>query len=161
MIERSGSVLKPSGQLPHHFEGIEPTYVALSGATQTGPNLFWTLTALRYAKETGSSSWLQSYMPTLRQSVQFLLSLLDPSQGLLSCPGSLMIDVFIRQHLTSDSNAMMVGLLREFAEAEIFMNNTARAAQLNTIAVMRAHCSCGTVVCPLLHRCFVVFFCCV
>ena len=47
---RSGSFLKVSddkfnGQLPHHFQGDKPTYTALSGATQTGPNTFWTKTA--------------------------------------------------------------------------------------------------------------------
>lgn len=32
----------PSGQIPHHFIGNDsnPTYVAISGATQTGPNIF-------------------------------------------------------------------------------------------------------------------------
>eukprot|EP00048_Salpingoeca_helianthica_P022441 m.18288 g.18288 ORF g.18288 m.18288 type:complete len:773 (-) comp7326_c0_seq2:38-2356(-) len=133
VLERSGSFLLPSGQLPHHFEGVKPTYIALSGATQTGPNLFWTLTCLRYVKESGDTAWLQSYMPKLRQSLSFLLSLRTPT-GLLSCPGSLMIDVFIREHLTSDTNAMMVGLLIEFADAELFLGNTTGAGRLQAIA---------------------------
>ena len=37
------------GQLPHHFVGVKPTFLALSGATQTGPNTFWTKSALQYA----------------------------------------------------------------------------------------------------------------
>ena len=36
----------------HHFKDDVPTYLALSGATQTGPNTFWTKTALQYAKTT-------------------------------------------------------------------------------------------------------------
>jgi hypothetical protein len=134
VIERSGSFLNPSGQLPHHFEQVTPTYIALSGATQTGPNLFWTLTALRYAKESGNADWLRGYMPTLRRSVKFLLDLIDPGYSLLYCPGSLMIDVFIREQFTSDSNAMMVGLLNEFAEAELFMGNATGAAYLRNVA---------------------------
>ena len=134
VIERSGAFMKPTGQLPHHFEGVVPTYIALSGATQTGPNLFWMLTALRYAKESGNSVWLKNYMPTLRLSLKFLLDLLDPEHHLLYCPGSLMIDVFIRQQLTTDSNAMMVALLREFAEAELYMSNHTGADQINSIA---------------------------
>lgn len=47
VVERSGSFLKSNGQLPHHFEKDVPTYTALSGATQTGPNTFWTKTALQ------------------------------------------------------------------------------------------------------------------
>lgn len=73
-------------------------------------------------------------MPTLRLSVAFLLSLLDPHVRMLSCPGSLMIDVFIRQQFTADSNAMMVALLREFAEAELFVGNSTGAAALGEIA---------------------------
>jgi hypothetical protein len=109
VIERSGDFLLASGQLPHHFVGNWPVYTALSGATQTGPNLFWTLTALQYAKVTQDGvSWLQSYMPKLRQSVGFLLHFFDDKASMLSVPGSLMIDVFIRQNYASDSNAMIV-----------------------------------------------------
>jgi hypothetical protein len=55
VVKRSGQFLKTTGdkfngQLPHHFEGTNPTFTALSGATQTGPNTFWTKTALQYAK---------------------------------------------------------------------------------------------------------------
>ncbi len=130
-----------------------------------GPNLFWTLTALEYAKVTGDMEWyalcpenpssagplcpccgmpvfharrawrtvrgaarpcalrhvpvcvpvyvpvcvgvcavcrLEGYMPKLRSSVGFLLGFLDPKTNLLSVPGSLFIDVFIRQNYTSE-----------------------------------------------------------
>jgi hypothetical protein len=52
VVKRSGQFLKTTGdkfngQLPHHFQGTTPTFTALSGATQTGPNTFWTKTALQ------------------------------------------------------------------------------------------------------------------
>ena len=50
--------------------------------------------------------------------------------GLLNAPGSLMIDVFIRGNFTADSNAMMAGFLKEFANAEIAVDNQPRADQL-------------------------------
>jgi hypothetical protein len=78
VIERSGSWLCIGeveknntctyGQLPHHFVGTTPTFLALSGATQTGPNTFWTKSALQYARNSGNLAWLKSYMPTLRAS---------------------------------------------------------------------------------------------
>ena len=39
-----------------------------------------------------------------------------------------MIDVFIRSNYTADSNAMMSGFLREFAEAEAAVGNSSGAA---------------------------------
>jgi hypothetical protein len=139
VVERSGAFLKVTndkynGQLPHHFEGSKPTYTALSGATQTGPNTFWTKTALQYAKVTGDIDWLKGYMPTLRNSSGFCFDLIDDTIHLLDAPGSLMIDVFIREHYTADSNAMMVGFLREFAEAEDAVGNSTGATALRSKA---------------------------
>ena len=63
VIERSGEFLCIGqvqkthkctyGQLPHHFVGDKPTFLALSGATQTGPNTFWVKSALQYARNSG------------------------------------------------------------------------------------------------------------
>ena len=107
MIERSGTWLcigeveKKNkctyGQLPHHFVGDKPTFLALSGATQTGPNTFWTKSALQYARNSGNLAWLKTYMPTLRASSAFCFDLINPENHLLLAPGSLMVDVFIRQ----------------------------------------------------------------
>lgn len=138
VIERSGSFLLPTGQLPHHFVGTKPTYQALSGAVQTGPNMFWILTAFNYVKESGDVAWLKTYMPTLRHALTFLLSMYDPGMDLLKVPGSLMIDVFIRTNYTTDSNAMFVILLREFAGAEGTVGNTTGEAQLITMAAATA-----------------------
>lgn len=195
VIERSGSFLCIGdvgkshkctyGQLPHHFVGDTPTFLALSGATQTGPNTFWVKSALQYARNSGNLAWLKSYMPTLRAAAAFCKSLhillccvslyawlmydavhacnqnqrgggakqntralthsctflllflsllgfdlINPENHMLLAPGSLMIDVFIRQNYTSDSNAMMVGFLNEFADAEEAIGNTTGAAAL-------------------------------
>ena len=135
VIERSGAFLKPeNGQLPHHFNGIEPYYLALSGETQTGPNTFWVKTALQYAFVSGDLEWLTNYMPTLRNASSFVFNLIEADKNLLFAPGSLMIDVFIRNNYTSDSNAMVVGFLRDFAEAERAVGNENRATQLESQA---------------------------
>ena len=87
VIERSGSFLclgevaKQNkctyGQLPHHFVGTKPTFLALSGATQTGPNTFWTKSALQYARNSGNLPWLKKYMPTLRAAAAFCFDLIN------------------------------------------------------------------------------------
>lgn len=103
MLERSGDFLTDKGQLPHHFDWTKPTYVALSGMTQPGPNVFWILTCLNYVKATGNYTWLKSYMPKLRKASAFLYDMLVPEYGLVSTPGSLFIDVFIRNNFTTDT----------------------------------------------------------
>jgi hypothetical protein len=50
------------------------TYDAISGATQTGPNIFWTMAALRYAAVSGDTTWLTTYLPYIRTSMGFLLA---------------------------------------------------------------------------------------
>eukprot|EP00041_Stephanoeca_diplocostata_P004961 m.53855 g.53855 ORF g.53855 m.53855 type:complete len:798 (-) comp15471_c1_seq1:129-2522(-) len=134
VIERSGAFLLDNGQLPHHFVDDKPQYTALSGATQTGPNTFWTKSALRYAHVTGDIDWLRGYMPTLRKASSFCFNLIDPERHLLNAPGSLMIDVFIRNNFTADSNAMLVGFLREFADAEEILGNVTGATHLRQLA---------------------------
>lgn len=78
------------GQMMHHFlPSCDPndpqcycpagaydcvTYAAISGAIQTGPNIFWTAAALRYAALSGNYSWLAENFPSLRTSMGFLLA---------------------------------------------------------------------------------------
>ena len=133
VLMRSGDFLRVSdddlnGELPHHFVKDKPTYTALSGAIQTGPNTFWTKTAFQYARNSGDFEWLANYMPKLRNASNYCFNLIDPKVSaarcvklgeacagqvdLLNAPGSLMIDVFIRANFTSDSNAMMVTTTR-------------------------------------------------
>jgi hypothetical protein len=50
--------------------------------------------------------------------------------GLLRASGSLFIDIFDRHGFTSDANAMLIGLLEDFADAERAVGNVAAAEQL-------------------------------
>eukprot|EP01052_Picozoa_sp_SAG31_P024703 SAG31_NODE_2119_length_6406_cov_2.443317_4_plen_146_part_00 len=84
-------------------------------------------------------AWLKAYMPTLRASSAFCFDLIDDETHLLLAPGSLMIDVFIRQNYTADSNAMMVGFLNEFADAEAAVGNHTGATALKAKAVAMAN----------------------
>jgi hypothetical protein len=82
VVERSGAFLGgdgavAAGQLPHHFEGTSPVFQALSGEVQTGPNVFWVLSALNYAKSSRDFAWLKGYMPKLRLASEFLFGLLQ------------------------------------------------------------------------------------
>jgi hypothetical protein len=134
VLERSGDFLNSKGQLPHHFVGVVPTYQALSGATQTGPNVFWILSCLNYVKYSGDIAWLEKYMPTLRNASSFLFDMIDPQMHLLKCPGSLYIDVFIRNNFTADSNGMIVGFFQEFADAEALLGNESGATLLRGLS---------------------------
>ena len=60
VLERSGAFNNEKGQLPHHFVADKPVFQALSGATQTGPNVFWILSCLNYVKHSGNMTWLQA-----------------------------------------------------------------------------------------------------
>ena len=143
-IEKSGAAIRPDGQVPHHFDGTNPTYVALSGATQTGPNIFWISAALRYAETTGDVAWLRDQKPVIERAMNFLTDRYDPSVQLISAPGPLWIDVFIRENYTSDTNAYMVGLLRQVADVEEHLGDAALAARRRAMAAdivegMNAH----------------------
>ena len=60
----------------------------------------------------------------------FLDNAFVPSVGLYNAPGSLQIDVFIRQNYTADSNAMLVILCELFADAEDFLGNAVSSSRL-------------------------------
>jgi hypothetical protein len=134
VIERSGAAMSAEGQIPHHFNGPEPTFVAISGATQTGPNIFWIASALDYAAATGDDGWLRAQMPRIERAVEFITGRYDPQLQLISAPGPLWIDVFIREHFTSDTNAFMAGLLRRVADAEQFTGRRGRAEERRRLA---------------------------
>ncbi len=152
VVERSGDFLGgdgavDAGQLPHHFEGTTPVFQALSGEVQTGPNIFWILTALNYAKSAQNYAWLRGYMPKLRVASNFLFNLLQEipplstraehasaGETLASVPGSLMIDVFLRNNFTTDTNAMLVGFFQEFAAAEEYVGNNTGAERLRSLS---------------------------
>lgn len=134
VLERSGSYLNADGALPHHFNGVYPTYASLTGMAQTGPNIFWVLSCFNYAKFSGDAGWLAGYMPKLRNASSFISSKMVPAVGLYSASGSLMIDVFIRSNFTADTNAVAVGFWREFADAEEAVGNRTGARALRMLA---------------------------
>jgi hypothetical protein len=105
------------GQLMHHYINLVPTYESIATSEQLGPNVFWTLSALRYASVTGDFDWLVKMEPFLSLSAHFLLSFFDEDAALLLVPGPLWIDVLVRENYTSDSNAIAPYVFREFAAA--------------------------------------------
>ena len=126
ILEFSASHQSRDGQLPHHFVNENPQFQALSGATQSGPSIFWVLSALQYAKYSADMLWLRKMLPRLRHATDFCIRTLrlTPGEskyglGLVLTNGSLLIDTFIRGNFSSDTNAMVAGfLLPEMADAE-------------------------------------------
>ena len=110
------------------------TFQALSGASQTGPNVFWSLAALHYAAVSGNMTWLADFMPQLRYAASFLLEMYDPAQHMLKATGPLWIDTFIRENYTTDSNAGMVMLSRRLAVAEAVFGNASGAHFFDELA---------------------------
>lgn len=103
-------------------------YDAISGATQTGPNIFTIFAALRYIGASGDAAWGAAKAPKLRAMMAFLDQSFHPDVGLYLAPGSLQIDVFIRQNYTADSNAMGVLLCELFGDFEASLGNASGAA---------------------------------
>ena len=80
----------------------------------------------------GSREWLQTWLPVIRRAVNFLP--LEPISGLdggllIYAPGSLMIDTFRREGFTTDTNVLMVHVLRQMARAEVRMGGSSRAME--------------------------------
>ncbi len=117
------------GQVPHHFIDGTPTYIAISKATQTGPNIFWVLAAIDYADATGDEYWLRAHYPGLKAATDWVLDCYDPTRKLVKVGGPLFIDVFIRQGYTLDSNAMLLHLLPEMSAVAEFCGDNTTAAR--------------------------------
>ena len=128
ILELSESTMNTNGQIPHHFDAGTPTYVALSGASQTGPNIFWLLASIDYITGTGNSAWLISHYNNLKKAVDWLLGFYDPARKLLKVNGPLWIDVFIRNNYTFDSNVFMLRLLTLMASVSTYCGDPASAA---------------------------------
>ena len=122
------------GQVPHHFVDGTPTYIAISRATQTGPNIFWVLAAIDYADATGYEFWLRANYPQLRAATDWVLDNYDPNRKLVKVGGPLFIDVFIRRGYTLDSNAMLLHLLPEMSAVADFCGNSADAERYSRLA---------------------------
>jgi len=127
VVERSGKYMTHEGQIPHNFNGNVPTDIAISGATQSGPNVFWAMACMDYVLGTGDEPWLKSHYPLIKKAVEWLLDRYDPKVKLVKFAGSLFIDVFIRYGYTLDTNMATVGLLELLAPVSEFCGDVAGA----------------------------------
>ena len=128
IVELAATHIK-DGQVPHHFIDGAPTYIAISKATQTGPNIFWVLAAIDYANATGNEMWLHEHYPQLKAATDWILNCYDPKYKLVNVGGPLFIDVFIRQGYTLDSNAMLLHLLSLMSAVAQFCGDADGAAR--------------------------------
>lgn len=133
IVELAGNHLN-HGQVPHHFIDGTPTYIAISRATQTGPNIFWALAAIDYADATGNEFWLREHYPQLKAATDWVLDCYDPKRELVKVGGPLFIDVFIRRGYTLDSNAMLLHLLPEMSAVADFCGDDAGSARYTRLA---------------------------
>lgn len=133
IVELAGAHIK-NGQVPHHFDDGTPTYIAISKATQTGPNIFWVLAAIDYVDATGDESWLREHYAELKAATDWVLDSYDPKRKLVNVGGPLFIDVFIRRGYTLDSNAMLLHLLPEMSAVAEFCGNQTDAARYTRLA---------------------------
>lgn len=131
LIERSLGGILPSGQVPHHFDGEEPLYIAISQAAQTGPNLFVTLASLDYVAGTGDLDYLRTHWDTLVRAIDWVLEFLDDDRKLLNVIGPLWVDVFKREGYTFDTNAATVYVLRRMADAAAYLGHPSLVARYN------------------------------
>lgn len=127
VVERSARHMTADGQIPHNFNGTVPSLIAISGATQSGPNVFWTLACFDYAMGTGDERWLKRQYPVIKKAVEWLLYRYDPKVKLVKFTGSLFVDVFIRYGYTLDTNMAVVGLLDRIAPVSEFCGDTSGA----------------------------------
>eukprot|EP01062_Namystynia_karyoxenos_P062827 TRINITY_DN55694_c0_g1_i1.p1 TRINITY_DN55694_c0_g1~~TRINITY_DN55694_c0_g1_i1.p1 ORF type:complete len:870 (+),score=111.40 TRINITY_DN55694_c0_g1_i1:64-2610(+) len=138
VLEKSMAAMSATGQLPHHFDYDQPLFGSIAGSTQPGPNCFWLLACLQYVKTSGDLSWLQRNGARLRASVTFLQGFWNSTASLFSMPGPLWIDVLVREGITSDSNALLPHVLREWADAEDLLGNSTGAVALRSQAARAA-----------------------
>jgi hypothetical protein len=115
IIQRAARHQKPDGQIPHHFDRDEPVWVAISGAAQPGPNLFWLIALHDYYCQTGDAGFLQKHHPALLRAVAWLEKCHDPQHKLIHADGPLWIDVFRKSGFTFDANVMAIHVLSRVA----------------------------------------------
>lgn len=131
ILELSESYLKSDGQIPHHFDAGTPVYVAISGASQTGPNIFWLLGAVDYVTGTGNTAWLNGHYGNLKKAADWILGFYDANRKLLKVNGPLWEDTFIRENYTYDTNAFMLRLLPLMGNVATYCGDSTSAAVYN------------------------------
>ncbi len=118
IVERSVGGIRPDGLVPHHFDGEEPLYLAISGSPQPGPNMFLIEAAIEIACATGDLEWFTNiWTGGLRRAAEWLLQQRDSDTGLLRVTGALWADTFRRAGITLDTNAMALRTFRRAAGA--------------------------------------------
>ena len=133
ILDTVADAQRPSGMLPHHFEGPSAVFTAISGATLPATNLFWLKAALRFVAETGDTAWLERRVSVLSRAGRYLLGMIRstgaglPRYYLLNTSGALMIDVFRRGNFTSDANSLAVDVFGEMALMWQFLGNFTEA----------------------------------
>lgn len=129
-VSADTSTSSRAGQLMHHFVSLNPTYESIAGSEQLGPNVFWTMSALRYISISQDTAWARHIFPYIDLSTRFLLTFIDESRDLVLAPGPLWIDVIVRENYTSDSAAIIVPLFRQIADFYDFMGEDAEFSSL-------------------------------
>lgn len=136
VLDRALSRITAEGQIPHHFDGHEPLYVAISGVAQTGPNLFLILASLDYATATGDTGWLRAaWKGGLSRAVDWVVEFYDPSRKLLNVAGPLWVDVFRREGYTFDTNAAAIHVFAQVADAAGYLDDPSTAERLRALVV--------------------------
>jgi len=123
VLELAETYMSEEGQLPHHFSGVKPEFFAISGAPQTGPNIFWIMAAFEYVNGTGDYKWLNEHMGNMKAAFNWLLNFYNSDKKLLNVNGPLWTDTFIRTGYTFDTNAMMIRLLDILSGAANFLGD--------------------------------------
>lgn len=135
VLDRALSGITASGQVPHHFDGEEPFYVAISGVAQTGPNLFLNLAALDYVCATGDVEWYRAaWTGGLKHALDWVIEFYDPERRLLNVIGPLWVDVFRREGFTFDTNAAAVYMLERTADAADYLGDPQTAERFRALS---------------------------
>ncbi|GGL05443.1 hypothetical protein GCM10007382_26640 [Salinibacterium xinjiangense] len=130
VLDRVRSDITADGVVPHHYDSHKPVYLAISGATQPGPNIFFCLAVLDHVAATGDRDYLRTlWTDTLIPCVDALLATLDSDHDLLRSGGPLWIDVFRREGITLDTNAATVLLLSRMIDAATHLGETGTAGR--------------------------------
>jgi hypothetical protein len=138
----------------HHFINLVPTYESIATSEQLGPNVFWTLSAIRYASLNNDQDWLLKMLPFFELSARYLTSFYDEDQGLLLVPGPLWIDVIVRENYTSDSNAIAPHIFRQLAEVCKHVCSTHLRIIYEQLNIANdTYCILNTHMLTYIHRC--------
>ena len=130
--------MKDDGQMPHHYDQDHWTYLSIAQSLQTGPNIFWLLTAIKYGSTTGDYDFLYDNYGNMTKMLDYLNSFYDEEYQMLNVQGPLWIDVLVRDTYASDSNAIFPYVLRQMAELDEFVSNSSKPTNRSSFLRERA-----------------------